>query len=143
MFHSNYASDLTQASDLGNPFDDIAGDVLSLSAASQPFMSGATATPGMALYLTEPGTTAAISVADLHQGQIGDCYLISSIGELALTKPVDISNMIHTNADGTETVRLYADQSGHAIGWGTTVFKAVSVTVSNVFPNYAVNNGAN
>ena len=96
----------------------------------------------VALYLTEAGDSAAISVNDLHQGQIGDCFLISSIGELALTKPDAISSMIHANADGSETVTLYADRSGAAVNWGTTQFKAITTTVANVFPSYAVNNGA-
>ena len=33
-----------------------------------------------ALYLQEPGDTSLISVHDINQGQIGDCYLLSSIG---------------------------------------------------------------
>ena len=98
---------------------------------------------GTALYLTETGTSGAISASDLYQGQIGDCFLISSIGEIALTKPVDIGSMIHANADGTETVTLYADKSGHAVNWGTTSLKPVAITVNNVFPSYAVDNGAN
>jgi hypothetical protein len=106
--------------------------------------SGATVggTSGMALYLTEAGDTAAISVSDLHQGQIGDCYLISSIGELALNHASAISNMIHVNADRSETVKLYIGANGRLPTFGTTMYKQVGVTVTNVFPNYAVNNGA-
>lgn len=40
----------------------------------------------MALYLTETGTSFAISTSDLYHGQIGDCFLIFSIGEIALER---------------------------------------------------------
>lgn len=142
MSHPHQTSDLASVPEISDPFDIgfMAPDAWNVGAAATGASGGMA--PGMALYLTEAGNGAAIDVADLHQGQIGDCFLISSIGELALTKSVDISNMIHTNADGTETVTLYGDRTGHAIGWGTTALKAVSVTVSNVFPNYAVDNGA-
>ena len=50
--------------------------------------------------------------------------------------------MIHANADGTETVTLYTDQKGHLPTFGTTLFKAVAVTVSNAFSSASVNNGA-
>jgi hypothetical protein len=94
------------------------------------------------LYLTEAGETGAINVADINQGQLGDCYLLSSIGEIALQKPTFISNMIHANANGTETVTLYEASNGRLPTFGTTAFKAISETVTNVFPSNAVNNGA-
>jgi hypothetical protein len=94
------------------------------------------------LFLTETGETNAINVADINQGQMGDCYLLSSIGEIALLKPTFISNMIHVNANGIETIMLYDASNGRLPTWGTTAFKAVSETVTNVFPNYSVDNGA-
>ncbi len=95
------------------------------------------------LYLQEQGNIAAISVSDINQGQIGDCFVLSSIGELALFHPASIMNMIHANPNGTETVTLHEASNGQLPGFGTTSFKSVSVTVTNSFPNYAVNNGAN
>jgi hypothetical protein len=94
------------------------------------------------LYLTEPGESGAINVADINQGQMGDCFLLSSIGEIVLLKPAFISDMIHANANGTETVTLYEASSGRLPTANTTAFKSVSETVTNVFPNYSVNNGA-
>jgi len=94
------------------------------------------------LYLQEPGDATAISVNDIHQGQIGDCFLLSSIGELALFHSTAITNMIHANADGTETVTLYTAANGSLPTYGTASFKSVSVTVDNTFLSYGVNSGA-
>jgi hypothetical protein len=94
------------------------------------------------LFLQEAGDTAAISVNDLHQGQLGDCFLIASIGELALTHPDAITKMIKVNANGTETVTLYTDKNGHVANYGTTVFKATTITIDNTFSSAGVNNGA-
>jgi hypothetical protein len=86
------------------------------------------------LYLAEGGPcNPSISVMDINQGQIGDCFLLSSIGEIALNQPSFISNMIHVNANGTETVKLYCPG---------TIFVPVSITVTNTFPTYSVNNGS-
>jgi hypothetical protein len=73
---------------------------------------------------------------------MGDCFLITSVGELALQHSKAIKNMIHTNSDGTETVTLYTDPSGNLPTFNTTAFKATTVNVDNVFPTYAVNGGA-
>jgi hypothetical protein len=94
------------------------------------------------LYLTETGETTAINVADINQGQLGDCYLLSSIGEIALLKPTFISNMIHVNSNGTETVTLYEGTNGRLPATSTAALKAVSVTVTNTFPTDSVNNAA-
>ena len=103
------------------------------------------ADPGTAqqLYLIEPGDTAAISVDDINQGQLADCFLLSSIGEIVLNQPSDIASMIHDNGDGTETVTLYVDQFGALPSFFSTQFKPVTVTVDNSFPSNSVNNGSN
>jgi hypothetical protein len=106
---------------------------------------GGTTNP-MALYLTEPGDTTAISVNDLHQGSIADCFVIAVIGELALVNPGAISKMITQNSNGTETVTLYSPQTvittttttNHHKTVTTTsmsvVEKPVGITVTNNFP---------
>jgi Ca2+-binding RTX toxin-like protein len=111
-------------------------------AAAPPTLVRTSATLTQVLYLQETGDNAIISVHDINQGQIGDCFLLSAIGEIALFHSSAIMNMINVNADGTETVTLYLAASGLLPTFGTTSFKPVTVTVSNVFPSYAVNNGA-
>jgi len=44
---------------------------------------------------------------DIHQGELGDCYFVSSLAETALKDPSIISNMFIVNGDGTYTVRFY------------------------------------
>jgi hypothetical protein len=52
------------------------------------------------------------SHTDEYQGDLGDCYLISSLGTLADSNPAAIKNMIIDNGDGTFTVRFYAGSIG-------------------------------
>ena len=73
------------------------------------------------------------SSADMHQGTLGDCYLIAALGALADSSPQTIENMIIPN--GVEngiasyTVRFYY-QSGGA-------YVADYVTVSALLPGYS------
>jgi hypothetical protein len=95
----------------------------------------------LTLYLTEAGQNAPISVADINQGQLGDCFLLSSIGEEALFHPSAISKMIRDNGNGTETVTLYVDRNGRLPTFSSTGFKPTTVTVDNTFSRASVNNG--
>jgi hypothetical protein len=96
------------------------------------------------LYLAETAAQAPINVMDINQDGLGDCYLLSSIGEIALLRPSFITNMIHVNANGTETVGLYTGSNGNLPTWNTptSALKAVGQVVSNVFDPNSVNSGA-
>jgi hypothetical protein len=61
------------------------------------------------------------------QGQLGDCYFISSLGTIADNNPAAIENMFINNGDGTYTVRFY----GGAYG----AFYNSNGTVSDGFQN--------
>lgn len=47
------------------------------------------------------------SYTDEHQGALGDCYYIASLGAVAKSNPLAIQNMFIDNGDNTWTVRLY------------------------------------
>jgi hypothetical protein len=47
------------------------------------------------------------SYVDVRQGAAGDCYLLSSLAELAVKAPNAIENMFLDNGDGTFGVRFY------------------------------------
>jgi hypothetical protein len=47
------------------------------------------------------------SYTDIHQGNLGDCYFMSSLGEVALKNQAAITNMFIVNGDGTYTVRFF------------------------------------
>jgi hypothetical protein len=112
-------------------------------AASTAKTSASSTTPGMTLYEVEPGTSSAISVADLHQDGLGDCFLIASIGELALTDPSAIQNMITQNSNGTETVTLHVASTGKLAGLDYTgKWATVNEVVTNSFDPNSVNSAA-
>jgi sugar lactone lactonase YvrE len=46
---------------------------------------------------------------DERQSQVGDCYLLSTLGSIARTSPATIENMFIPNGDGTWTVRFFAN----------------------------------
>lgn len=105
------------------------------------YASTSTALP-TAVYLTEPGDSAAISVNDIHQGSLGDCFLLSSLGELALFHPSSITSMIYDNGDGTQTVGLYEASNGSLPTFGTSSYKPVQELVSDTFDARAANNSS-
>lgn len=72
-----------------------------------------------------------VAMSDVNQGNIGDCFLLSSVMEVIRKGPQFISNMIHDNHNGTQTVRLYEDSGGYLAQWNTTSFKPVYETVDD------------
>ncbi len=48
-------------------------------------------------------------LSDLHQGDLGDCYFIATLGEVALRNPQQIAGMFSDNHDGTYTIRFFHD----------------------------------
>lgn len=61
---------------------------------------------------------------DVHQGAVGDCYFVATLGEIALRSPSAIQNMFIVNGDGTYTVRFFQSGVAHY------------VTVDNQLPTY-------
>jgi hypothetical protein len=47
------------------------------------------------------------SYSDVQQGDVGDCYLLSSLAEVAEKYPTVIENMFTDNGDGTFAVRFF------------------------------------
>ncbi|HEY1381222.1 MAG TPA: C2 family cysteine protease [Gemmataceae bacterium] len=45
--------------------------------------------------------------ADVRQGQVGDCYFVAALAEIAKDSPQAIRQMFTDNGDGTFTVRFY------------------------------------
>jgi hypothetical protein len=45
--------------------------------------------------------------SDVHQGAVGDCYFVASLGELAFRNASAIANMFTVNGDGTYSVRFF------------------------------------
>ncbi len=85
---------------------------------------------GMSYDMTAgPLFVGAPSSADMHQGDLGDCYLISALGALADSNPAAIENMFIDNGDGTYTVRFYSGNSAQG-------YVADYVTVNDSLPGW-------
>jgi hypothetical protein len=62
--------------------------------------------PNGKAFVKGAGDADAISPNDVTQGALGDCYLLASLGAIAVQSPETIRRMIVDNKDGTYTVRF-------------------------------------
>lgn len=69
-----------------------------------------------------------VSPSDVHQGMVGDCYLMAALASLAVTSPATIESAITADGPGKWKVRLYAKQTDNS-------FKAMTYPVDNMFPS--------
>ncbi len=96
---------------------------------------------------TAPGTIDPqdITQTDVNQGQIGDCYLLAVVGDIAKMKPEIIRKMIKDNGNGTYTVTFYRHKGGisgfFASLFGGSDFEPVLETVDSNFGSNIVNSG--
>jgi len=61
------------------------------------------------------GDRHAFDPSDVHQGQIGDCYLMSTLASLASTNPDLLARAITENGDGTYTVTFHVGNTTQAV----------------------------
>lgn len=77
-----------------------------------------------------PGVNPSGGLDDLHQGMLGDCYYLASLGALVRSDPDFLSDHVRPNANGAYTVTLYEDG------------KPVEVTVTPEVPWTASSDGS-
>ena len=64
---------------------------------------------------------------DIEQGNIGDCYFVAALSEIAAKRPEKIKEMIRDNRDGTCTVRFHQYKNGLMVPFYVTVDKISSL----------------
>jgi hypothetical protein len=100
------ASTQTQADDLiGGWFLGTNLPSLNLAPVGQENLNPTYKTSTLPLY----GASGAPTYQDVNQGYLGDCYFLSSLGEVALKDPSAIENMISANGNGTYSVRFFVN----------------------------------
>ena len=67
------------------------------------------------------------SINDVNQGEVGDCYFLASLGEVAMQDPQSIEDMISENSNGAYAVEFRING------------KADYVTVNDELPTFASN----
>ena len=89
--------------------------------------------PGKAV-VTGPGDTSGVDPDDVSQGQLGDCYLISSMAAIAARDPHALEKIIHQNKDGSYTV-TFQEKNDHPFWqfWESD-WKEKKITVTGQFP---------
>ena len=75
------------------------------------------------------------SINDISQGNLGDCYLVCGLAEVALQDPGAIEQMIQQNGNGTYAVRFYVNGKAEWV----TVDSTLAVT-SNSYATPIFNN---
>lgn len=84
------------------------------------------------LFVKGAGDVDEVSMNDIDQAGLGDCFLLATLGAVALQDPQAIKNMIRENPDGTFTVtfkeRIY--------GTNPPEYSDKPITVSPDFPGF-------
>lgn len=91
-----------------------------------------------ALYLQEPGNGTDVSMFDINQGPLNDCFVLSAMGTYARECVIQgntglLKKMIHDNGNGTQTVTLYKPH----IGLGA--WDPFTITINDQFSTIGVN----
>jgi hypothetical protein len=113
---SGQASPLTSGDDHPNVPDEDASKVQYERYDGKPFVK-------------QDGERHAVDPSDVDQGQLSDCYLVASLGGLALRNPDLIRNAVRDNGDGTYTVTFYEEGF-----WWWEGYDKVEITVNAEVP---------
>jgi hypothetical protein len=71
---------------------------------------------------------------DIKQQDLGDCYFMSSLGEVAKANPQLIQDAIKDNGDGSYTVRFYEKKGEGPFGWFGHHYEPKDIKVTPDFP---------
>lgn len=97
----------------------------------QPALTEESAKTGRVSYDARPGqlTVDGFGADDPLQGNVGDCYFISSLAAVAKARPDLLAKAVTTNRDGTYTVTFFDQPKG------ATKPTPVAVTIDGSFAN--------
>lgn len=93
------------------------------------------------LFVKGAGDVDAVSINDIDQEQVGDCFLLGSLAAVARQDPQRIRDMVVDNGNGTYTV-TFQEQRWVGVGFGARLeYVGVPITVAADFPGGLAGNG--
>ena len=85
------------------------------------------------LFVKGAGDVDAVSFNDIHQEQVGDCFLLGSLAAIARQDPQRIRDMVVDNGNGTYTV-TFKERHGGGVFGSPPEYVDVPITVTADFP---------
>jgi hypothetical protein len=92
------------------------------------------------LFIKGAGDVDAVSYNDIHQQQVGDCFLLGSLAAVARQDPQRIRDMVVDNGNGTYTVTFKERHGGGVLG-SPPQYVDVPITVTADFPGGLAGDG--
>jgi hypothetical protein len=113
--------------------------VMTADVAPGPTHTEYTRVPGQA-FVTGTGDVGDIDANDVRQGQLGDCWFLSTLAAVALANPAAVRRLISPAGEGRYNVSLYSErrrETWWGMGADEVTYQLGAATVDDRFPTVA------